>query len=408
MNEGRYDAIVVGSGPVGAHVAKVLGDAGKRVLVLEAGRNSGATWESYQSFLETYYTAVIKEPNSPYPQNASAPSPLATDILRIRKGTPDLVGYQVELGPQAFGSTYLRSLAGTSLHWLGTTPRFVPNDFRMQSEYGVGVDWPITYDDVQPYYCEAEWSMGVAANVEDQAKLGVWFPDGYEYPMERIPPSFSDTIIQRATAKATVRLGDGRTYPVRVSSLAQARNSVPRTHRILVNGRDRNGYTPVGAVGKPEVGVRCEGNASCIPICPVQAKYSALKTLAQCDPRLVTVHTQCIVTKLHIGGDGRITGVDYLTYDVGYRDAPRRPVPLAVRRLPHRRRQLGLGRRDVPARRRCRLPARAQRLRQAAAAVFQRPVSAPGAHWLRHRAAPRREESRDRRAGHRWQYQAGD
>ena len=316
MNEGRYDAIVVGSGPVGAHVAKVLGDAGKRVLVLEAGRNSGATWESYQSFLETYYTAVIKEPNSPYPQNASAPSPLATDILRIRKGTPDLVGYQVELGPQAFGSTYLRSLAGTSLHWLGTTPRFVPNDFRMQSEYGVGVDWPITYDDVQPYYCEAEWSMGVAANVEDQAKLGVWFPDGYEYPMERIPPSFSDTIIQRATAKATVRLGDGRTYPVRVSSLAQARNSVPRTHRILVNGRDRNGYTPVGAVGKPEVGVRCEGNASCIPICPVQAKYSALKTLAQCDPRLVTVHTQCIVTKLHIGGDGRITGVDYLTYDV--------------------------------------------------------------------------------------------
>ena len=316
MNEGRYDAIVVGSGPVGAHVAKVLGDAGKRVLVLEAGRNSGATWESYQSFLETYYTAVIKEPNSPYPQNASAPSPLATDILRIRKGTPDLVGYQVELGPQAFGSTYLRSLAGTSLHWLGTTPRFVPNDFRMQSEYGVGVDWPITYDDVQPYYCEAEWSMGVAANVEDQAKLGVWFPDGYEYPMERIPPSFSDTIIQRATAKATVRLGDGRTYPVRVSSLAQARNSGPRTHRILVNGRDRNGYTPVGAVGKPEVGVRCEGNASCIPICPVQAKYSALKTLAQCDPRLVTVHTQCIVTKLHIGGDGRITGVDYLTYDV--------------------------------------------------------------------------------------------
>src|SRR5688572_10564577 len=131
----------------------------------------------------------------------------------------------------------------------------------MQTTYGVGVDWPITYDDIQPYYCEAEWSIGVAANVEDQAKLGVWFPEGYDYPMERIPPSYSDQVIRQATQDASVTLSDQRTYPVRVSSLAQARNSMPRTHRIVVNGRERHGYTPVGAVGSPDTGLRCEGNA---------------------------------------------------------------------------------------------------------------------------------------------------
>ena len=310
----HYDAIVVGSGPIGAHVARELGARKKRVLVLEAGRASGLTYDDYRSYVDSYYTAVIKEPNSPYPQNASAPSPLATDILRIRKGTPDLVGYQVERGPQGFGSTYLRSLGGTSLHWLGTTPRFVPNDFRINTKYGVGVDWPITYDDLQDYYCEAEWSIGVSANREDQEHLGVWFPEGYDYPMERIPPSYSDQVYARATKDMTVELS-GRPYPILVSSLAQARNSIPRTRTVRVNGVEHRGYTPVGAAGNPNIGLRCEGNASCIPICPVQAKYSSLKTIAQLDRTMVTLRTQAIATKLRIGPNGRIDGVEYATYD---------------------------------------------------------------------------------------------
>jgi choline dehydrogenase-like flavoprotein len=299
----RFDAIVVGAGPIGAHVAKGLSAQRKRVLLIEAGRASGLTWEGYRSYVENYHTAVVKEPNSPYPQNESAPSPMATDILRIQKGTPDLVGYQVERGPQGFGSTYLRSLGGTSLHWLGTTPRHLPNDFRINTLYGVGVDWPVTYDELQEYYCEAEWSIGVSANRDDQEKLGVWFPEGYDYPMERIPPSYSDQVIAEATAGLKVELA-GRAYAVVVSSLAQARNSIPR-----------KGYEPVGAVGNPEMGKRCEGNASCIPICPVQAKYSSLKTIAALDPDYVTIMTQTVVTKLTIGPNGRIDGVEYLQYD---------------------------------------------------------------------------------------------
>lgn len=297
-----YDAIIIGAGPIGAHVALALTAAGKRVLVLEAGRASGVSYDDWRSYVDTYRAALVKEPNSPYPPNANAPSTYAQDIHNVQGRVPVISGYQVEEGPLSFSSTYLRSLGGTSLHWLGTCPRMVPNDFRLQSTYGVGRDWPLTYDELQPYYCKAEWALGVAANKEDQVRFGIWFPDDYDFPMERIPPSYSDGVYARGADGLTVEFGGVR-YPVSVSSLAQARNSIPRP-----------GYTPVPAVGTDHVGERCEGNASCIPICPVQAKYAANKTMARLDPRLATVVTQAVASRLIIGENGRITGVEYKRY----------------------------------------------------------------------------------------------
>ena len=297
-----WDAIIIGSGPVGANVAKTLTDRGKRVLILEAGRNSGSTYEGYLSYVDTYRAALVKEPNSPYPPNPNAPSTYSQDIHNVQKRVPVLSGYQVEEGPLSFGSTYLRSLGGTSLHWLGTSPRMVPNDFRLKTLYGVGVDWPFSYDVLQPYYCRAERALGVSANKEDQTHFGIWFPEDYDYPMERIPPSYSDQVIAEGTKGLSVTFGD-QAYPVSVSSLAQARNSIPR-----------GDYTPVGAVGAPHIGQRCEGNASCIPICPVQAKYSSLKTLAQLDRDYATIITQAVVSRLIINESGRIGGVEYKRY----------------------------------------------------------------------------------------------
>ena len=194
LPQGSYDAVIIGAGPVGVTIAKTLTDQGKRVLLLEAGRASGLSYDGWLSYVDTYRSALVKEPNSPYPPNANAQSTYGQDILNLHKRVPILSGYQVEKGPLAFGSTYLRSLGGTSLHWLGTCPRMVPADFRMKSEYGVGVDWPLTYDELQDYYCKAEWMLGVSANKEEQEHFGIWFPDGYDYPMERIPPSYSDTV----------------------------------------------------------------------------------------------------------------------------------------------------------------------------------------------------------------------
>ena len=216
---------------------------------------------------------------------------------------PIVSGYQVEDGPLSFGSTYLRSLGGTGLHWLGTCPRMVPNDFRLKSVYGVGVDWPMTYDDLQPYYCKAEWALGVSANKEEQGHFGIWFPPDYDYPMERIPPSYSDGLYAAGAEKATVRFGD-RDYGMTVTSLPQARNSIPR-----------QGYAVSSAYGTAHIGERCEGNASCIPICPVQAKYSALRTLGQMDANFYTLVTQAVASRLIVNENGRIGGIEYKRYE---------------------------------------------------------------------------------------------
>lgn len=303
LPQGSYDAVIIGAGPIGVTIAKTLTDQGKRVLLLEAGRASGLSYDGWLSYVDTYRSALVKEPNSPYPPNANAQSTYGQDILNLHKRVPILSGYQVEKGPLSFGSTYLRSLGGTSLHWLGTCPRMVPNDFTLKSTYGVGVDWPITYDELQDYYCRAEWMLGVSANKDEQGHFGIWFPEDYDYPMERIPPSYSDTVYAKGAAKARVRLLD-REYDMSVTSLAQARNSVPRAT-----------YRPRGAVGAPHVGQRCEGNASCIPICPVQAKYSALRTLDEMDKNFYTLVTQAVASRLLIGENGRICGVEFKRYE---------------------------------------------------------------------------------------------
>ena len=300
--QGSFDAVIIGAGPVGLNIAKVLTDRGKRVLILEAGRASGLSYDGWRSYVDTYRSALVKEPNSPYPPNPNAQSTYSQDILNIQQRVPVISGYQVEKGPLSFGSTYLRSLGGTSLHWLGTCPRMVPNDFRMKTIYGVGVDWPISYDELQPYYCQAEWALGVSANKEEQGHFGIWFPEDYDYPMERIPPSYSDRVYAKGAAKAKVRFGN-REYGMTVTSLAQARNSIPR-----------KGYTLKGAVGAQHVGQRCEGNACCIPICPVQAKYSALRTLQELDRNFYTRVTQAVVSRLLIDPSGRIGGVEYKRY----------------------------------------------------------------------------------------------
>jgi choline dehydrogenase-like flavoprotein len=224
----------------------------------------------------------------------------------------------------------------------------LPNDFQMRTKYKKGVDWPLTYADLKPYYERAEWDIiGVAGDVEDQNCPGIdnkpteffasanttRFPDGkYYFPMRRIPSSYLDVYLQKKIGdNLTITLRDDKQgddkfhdyeFEVRVSNTPVARNSTPTaTYRV------------VGAVGNADQGQRCEGNSSCIPICPAQAKYSALKTLYELIVKYpnVTVRSQCVVTGVKyegisddvILGDtvhqptdsvGTVTGLTYKTY----------------------------------------------------------------------------------------------
>ena len=56
------------------------------------------------------------------------------------------------------------AFGGGSNCWFGCTPRFMPNDFRLKSKYGIGDDWPIDYADLEPHYERAEHVMAIAGS----------------------------------------------------------------------------------------------------------------------------------------------------------------------------------------------------------------------------------------------------
>ncbi|HEY0069566.1 MAG TPA: FAD-dependent oxidoreductase, partial [Chloroflexia bacterium] len=174
MDDKTYDVVIVGAGISGAIVAKMLSHAGYSVLILEAGQDAGIALEGekarevYQQYLNTYYLSQAKVPNAPYPNLPDAPSPNVLDVSPIVGTTPDTTGYFVQTGPLPFASDYARNPGGTTLHWLGTCLRMLPNDFKLKTRYGVAVDWPIEYEEMRPYYEMAEHEIGVSGDVEDQ------------------------------------------------------------------------------------------------------------------------------------------------------------------------------------------------------------------------------------------------
>ncbi len=287
------DVIVVGAGMAGSVMAYQLGLAGLKVLVLESGP---AIPPNRSEYLERFYTAVLKAPESPYPPEQSKQTPAkqfaprATIQGLITAGSDDKdkvqKSYLVQNGPQLFASTYERVGGGTMWHWMGTALRLLPNDFRMQTKYKVGVDWPISYDDLQTAYCRAEEEMCVSADVASQSYLGVTFPHGYQYSMHGIPPSLVDQGVGKAINDKQYQ---GFTLNVR--------------------------QTPAGRNSQNDNGRRvCAGNTSCTPICPIQAKYDATVTMAKAlDTGNVRILYQCVASKVQVDANG-VTGIDFIQY----------------------------------------------------------------------------------------------
>ncbi|GGM71399.1 dehydrogenase [Lentzea pudingi] len=259
-------AVVVGAGFAGSLVAKVLGDNGFRVLVLEAGT------EVNQDAVGRYRMALVKSPLKPYRRTAAAPSS----------------DYLINTGPFDYSSPYLRMNGGTGTAWTGITPRMHPDDFHA-AEFGRGRDWPLSYAELEPHYRAAEWEIGIAADADEQ-RQHLPVADGYRYPMHALPRTYLDHAV--ASVVDGVRV-DGR--ELLVVGTPQARNGVPV-----------EGYLPDGH--------RCSGFASCVPICPENAKYTPHRTQKQWSAS-VELRTRCVVNRVHADESGRITKVSYQRYE---------------------------------------------------------------------------------------------
>jgi choline dehydrogenase-like flavoprotein len=168
------DVVVVGSGIAGSLVATGLARHGLKVVMIEAGPRV----DRGNALLQQQGSLNRTIPEAAYPRVDYAPSP----------ATLNPKNYLVQKGPELFASTYERLVGGTTWHWLGTALRLLPNDFRLKSRYGVGADWPITYDELEPWYGRAEHEIGVAG--VDSPGLGA--PRSTGYPMPPIPQSYLD------------------------------------------------------------------------------------------------------------------------------------------------------------------------------------------------------------------------
>lgn len=294
-----YDAVIVGAGVAGAMLAKQLGNAGKKVLILEAG---AALPPNNNAFMERFYTSVAKVPESPYSPDLFNPpgSNTLQDPSVLNAGRPTVLtlakenwqdpkqSYLIQDGPLPFTSTYERIAGGTIRHWLGTSLRLVPNDFRMQDAYGQLVNWPLGYEDLSPWYGKAEHEIGVSADTAEQAYLGITFPPGYAYPMPPIPPSLVDDAVGKAVDGMEID-----NIAVKVTSTPAGRNSQPYQGRRV-----------------------CAGNTNCIPICPIQAKYDASVTLNQAlDTGNVTLMAQTVATEVVVDAAGKVAQVNYVRYE---------------------------------------------------------------------------------------------
>lgn len=303
--EGKsYDIIIVGTGVASAICAKQLALCGQQILLIEAGDGDFEFFPNYQNAITDYYQSFLKGENSPFPANAFVPN----------GGAPDpssFTGYVQQEGPQPFNPTYVRRFAGSTLHWYGHCFRLLPSDFNLQSLYGVGRDWPFQYNDLEPYYRLAEEELGVAADKEDQEIFGISFPNNYVYPMHRVPFSYLDNAFIQSL-KGVVYSIENDPYSLEVTSPPQARNTQP--NRSYNQGK---GYRPTPAVSLASRGNRCSGNASCIPICPIQAKYTALRTLQEAQQTgHVNILKKSAVSKFNWNHeDGRIESVEVISYD---------------------------------------------------------------------------------------------
>ena len=307
-----YDAVIVGAGIAGAIIADGLSRAGKRVLIVEAGLGEHLSLKGYAEYLERFYGTAIKDNQSPYPTNPNAPMPRGSTLRPVAAGQPETSGYLVQNGPFITDTVYTRVLGGTSMHWEAKTPRMLPEDFEMGSRFGCAPNWPISYDDLEPFYREAEREIGVSADVEDQRYLGQRFPNDYVFPMRGLPLSYLDRMVDRGIRGTEVEL-DGERYPLRVRPYPQGRNGIPNP-----DYEGGKGFAPVGAVSTHQVeeGERCQGNNNCVPICPVQAKYHAGKTLAKAlQTGRVEILVRAVASKVCVDSEtGRVRHIEVKHY----------------------------------------------------------------------------------------------
>jgi len=186
-----YDVCIIGSGAAGGTAAKVLTEGGSNVVMLEAGPALHP---------ETDYKEHVWPYQLPH-RGAGAGGKAMADFSEFLapNGSWDIEGEPYTNAPGSrFRWFRSRIVGGRTNHWGRIALRFAPVDFKSRSTDGMGDDWPITYEDVAPYYDKVESYIGVFGTAENVSSA----PNGVFLPPPK--PRCTETIIKAACDKIGV------------------------------------------------------------------------------------------------------------------------------------------------------------------------------------------------------------
>lgn len=210
MADTQVDVVVVGSGAAGSLLAAKMAEAGKSVLILEGGpkRTTNDLWSSQIWSRRVHGT--------PFPTFDSGTDP---------------VGWTKE---SSWGT------GGAAIHHYANWFRLHPSDFRFKTEHGVGLDWPMTYQDLRPYYDKIQAEVGISGdNAAD-----IWSPARAPYPQPALPLLDHGKAIKRGFDKLGI--------PSAATPQAILSRSVGQRAACILDGWCDAGC-PTGALANPLV-----------------------------------------------------------------------------------------------------------------------------------------------------------
>jgi len=267
-----YDVCIVGSGAGGGTAAKILTEGGLNVVMLEAG----PALDPMVDFKEHVWPYELPHRGAGVGGNALKPGNGLEEEFLAPTGAWTIEGEPYTSVP---GSNFRwfrsRIVGGRTNHWGRIALRFAPIDFRAKTRDGLGDDWPITYDDVAPYYDKVESFIGVFGTKENISSA----PDGVFQP----PPKMrcSETVIKKACDKIGVLC-----VPSRMAILTKPLNGRPACHYCGQCGR----------------GCRLASNFSSSQVMIPPAQKTGRLTLI----------TGAMAREVLLGKDGKATGVSYV------------------------------------------------------------------------------------------------